>query len=59
MLMDSPESRTILSQGVQDGVCDVGTARDTQRLQTVAAPANGDEPLICDLLFTQRQSTRV
>lgn len=59
MFINLPESRTILSQGVQDGVCDVGTARHTQRLQMVTTPANGDESLICDLLFTQRQSARV
>lgn len=53
-----PESRAVLSQGVQDGICDVGTARHAQRLQTVTTPANDDESLICDLLFTQRQSAR-
>lgn len=55
MFIDSPESMTILSQGVQDGICDVGTARHAQRLQAVTTPANGDESLICDLLFTQRK----
>lgn len=59
MFINLPESRTILSQGVQDGICDVGTARHAQRLQTVTTPANGDESLICDLLLTQRQSARL
>lgn len=53
MFMNLPEARTVLSQGVQDGVRDVGTARHTQRLQTVTPPTNGDESLICDLLFTR------
>lgn len=59
MPISVPESRAVLSQGVQDGICDVGTARHTQRLQTVTTPANDDESLICDLLFTQRQSARL
>lgn len=56
MFFNLPELRTVLSQAVQDSICDVGAARHTQRLQTVTTPANGDESLICDLLFTQRQS---
>lgn len=59
MFFNLPESRTILSQGVQDGICDVGTARHAQGLQAVTTPANGDESLVCDLLFTQRQSSRL
>lgn len=59
MFVDSPESRTVLSQGVQDGICDVSTARHTERLQTVTTPTNCDESLICDLLFTHRQSARL
>ena len=51
----SPEARTVLSQGVQDGVCDVGTARHTQRLQAVTTSANRDEALVCDLLLTERE----
>lgn len=58
MFINLPETGTILSQGVQDGICDVGTARHTQRLQAVTTPANGDESLVCDLLFTQGQSAR-
>lgn len=47
---NSPEARAVLSQGVEDGVGDVGAARSTQGLQLVAAPADGDQPIICDLL---------
>lgn len=51
----SPETRTVLSQGVQDGVRDVGTTRHAQRLQAVAAPADRDESLVCDLLLVPPQ----
>lgn len=54
--VNSPEARAVLSQGVQDGVRDIGTARHTQRLQAVATPANCDETLICDLLLKDRES---
>lgn len=47
---NSPEAWAVLSQGVEDGVSDVGAARSTQGLQLVAAPADGDEPVIRDLL---------
>lgn len=54
----SPETRTVLSQGVQDGIRDVGTTRHTQRLQAVAAPADRDESLVCDLLLVPPQQKR-
>lgn len=54
----SPETRAVLSQGVQDGVRDVGTTRHAQRLQAVAASADCDEPLVCDLLLVPPQQTR-
>lgn len=47
---NSPEAWAVLSQGVEDGVGDVGASRSTQGLQLVAAPADGDEPVIRDLL---------
>lgn len=53
--VNSPEARTVLSEGVQDGVCDIGTARHTQGLQAVTTPANCDEALVCDLLLTEKR----
>lgn len=53
--LSSPEARAVLSQCVQDGVCDIGTAGHTQRLQAVATPANCDEALVCDLLLRERR----
>lgn len=59
----SPETRAVLSQGVQDGVRDVGTTRHAQRLQAVAAPADRDQPLVRDLLLApppqQKRGSRV
>lgn len=52
--VDSPEARAVLSQGVQDGVCDVGTARHTKRLQAVTTSANCNEAFVCDLLLTEK-----
>lgn len=54
----SPETRAVLSQGVQDGVRDVGTTRHAQRLQAVAAPADRDQSLVCDLLLAPPQQKR-
>lgn len=54
----SPETRAVLSQGVQDGVRDVGTTRHAQRLQAVAAPADCDQSLVCDLLLAPPQQKR-
>lgn len=54
----SPETRAVLSQSVQDGVRDVGTTRHAQRLQAVAAPADRDESLVCDLLLAPPQQRR-
>lgn len=54
----SPETRAVLTQGVQDGVRDVGTTRHAQRLQAVAAPADRDQSLVCDLLLAPPQQER-
>jgi len=43
--------RTVLSQRVEDGVGDVGTAGHAQGLEAVTTAADGDETLICDLLL--------
>lgn len=43
------EPRAVLSQGVQDGICNVAAARGTQRLQLVASSAYCNETIICYL----------
>lgn len=51
-----PEAGAVLAQGVQDGVCNVGTTRHAQRLQAVATSTNRDEAFICDLLLKNKQN---
>ena len=47
----SPEPRAVLTQCMEDGVGDVGTARNAQGLEAVTATADCDETLVCDLLL--------
>ena len=46
-----PEAWAVLAQCVEDGVCDVCTARHTQGLQTVASSTDCDQAFVCDLLL--------
>ena len=48
----SPEPRAVLTQCMEDGVGDVGTAGHAQRLEVVTATADCDETLVCDLLLS-------
>ena len=49
--MGSPEPRAVLTQRMEDGVGDVGAAGHAQGLEAVAATADCDEALVCDLLL--------
>jgi len=46
-----PETRAVLAQGIENRICDVCTARHTQRLQPMAPATDGNKTFICDLLL--------
>ena len=50
-----PEAGTVLSQSVQYGVGDVGTARHTEGLQAMTTPTDSDEAFVSDLLLRERE----
>lgn len=55
----TPEARAVLAQGIENSVCDVCTARHTQRLQPMAPATDGYETFICDLLLDSHTETEL
>lgn len=52
-----PETGAVLAQGIENSICDVCTARHTQRLQPMAPTTDGYKTFICDLLLDSHTET--